>query len=399
VRKIIIAFFGVLISCGVALCAEDRPPAAQNIDAFLGKPATTGCNDTYPYWVAITGQNIGACVSKDEICRDGFLNMSVPHPYKKDTKVIVSRGLDARDTLYPISEVLTKVCGDSSAICESTSNLCRGSVPPPQYTIFYDCNDGSNRWAADSVDVGTSITIIGKGNCVNGDKTFVNWKVSPVPSGGFGVYAAGSRFTGSQPITYTMTAQWQGGGVPSSLGGSVTITGKAQVGEILEGADQTTGGMGRPRYIWLRNGIEVPSSADNTNYELTNDDLIDPTGRGGEVYMTLKVSYDNGYMISARPVGPILPAVGNDKIDDKWKEISALNRKFTADGWKDKNGNFNWARLGVDVAAGTVVGAGAGILTHSLVKKSQLKKGYESIQCVYGGGNATAAYDEMFIVR
>jgi hypothetical protein len=86
-------------------------------------------------------------------------------------------------------------------------------------------------------------------------------------------------------------------------------------------------------------------------------------------------------------------------IEEKWKEIQALDNQFKADGWKNADGNFNWARFGVDAAAGTVVGAGTGILTNYLIKNSQLKKGYESIQCVYGAPSTTSSYGESFIVR
>ena len=75
-----------------------------------------------------------------------------------------------------------------------------------------------------------------------------------------------------------------------------------------------------------------------------------------------------------------------------------MNKNFEANGWRSKDGKFNWARLGVDGAAAAVVGAGVGILTNVLMKKSQLKSGYESIQCTYGNGG-TAAYGDTFILK
>jgi hypothetical protein len=77
-----------------------------------------------------------------------------------------------------------------------------------------------------------------------------------------------------------------------------------------------------------------------------------------------------------------------------WKSLP----KAGPDGWRDKDGNFNQTRLLADAAGGAVVGAAAGILTNIAMKKAQLKKGYESIQCVYGTAGH-AAFGEQFIVQ
>jgi hypothetical protein len=85
---------------------------------------------------------------------------------------------------------------------------------------------------------------------------------------------------------------------------------------------------------------------------------------------------------------------GKDGILDIWKRVP----KMDADGWRSAEGGFNTTRLLADAAGGAVIGTAAGVLTNVLMKKSQLKSGYESVQCVYGNAGA-AAFGEQFIVQ
>ena len=73
--------------------------------------------------------------------------------------------------------------------------------------------------------------------------------------------------------------------------------------------------------------------------------------------------------------------------------INSLERSV----WKDSEGNFNTARLASDSIAGVVLGTAGGIITSKLVKKNQLKKGFEDIQC-YIGGQVVADYGDDFVV-
>jgi hypothetical protein len=272
---------------------------------------------------------------------------------------------------------------------ENISVLC---PPAPQgsYTVTYNCNNGTNlSWSSNSTNVNTPITVDGlRSDCTNGNNAFGGWLSNGV------TYQAGDTFIGNAAMTYIMTAQW--GGVPDdSVGGILVIDGVAKVGETLRANTAgVTGAVGIPTYEWSRwvapNWSPISGAIINS-YLLTSDDL--------NSQIKVKAMYANGSAESAATATVAdIDKPDIDPIDEKWAKIEALNNKFTADGWKDKNGNFNWARLGVDAAAGTVMGVTSGVLTNSLMKKSQLKKGHESIQCIYGQ-SGSAAYGETFVPR
>ncbi|MBP5707900.1 MAG: hypothetical protein J6W79_02805, partial [Alphaproteobacteria bacterium] len=65
--------------------------------------------------------------------------------------------------------------------------------------------------------------------------------------------------------------------------------------------------------------------------------------------------------------------------------------------WKNAEGNFNGARLASDSIAGVVLGTAGGLISNSLIKKSQTKKGFEDIRCTVGG-QFVADYDDDFTV-
>lgn len=96
--------------------------------------------------------------------------------------------------------------------------------------------------------------------------------------------------------------------------------------------------------------------------------------------------------------------MGESKIAEIRGRISttfgSLNSKmggFEKNVWKDAEGNFNTARLASDSIAGVVLGTAGGIITSKLVKKNQLKKGFEDIKCSIGGQNV-ASYGDSFTV-
>ncbi|MDR1207190.1 MAG: hypothetical protein LBK26_02140, partial [Rickettsiales bacterium] len=52
---------------------------------------------------------------------------------------------------------------------------------------------------------------------------------------------------------------------------------------------------------------------------------------------------------------------------------------------KDKNNNTN--RIIADATAGVVLGAVGGIVTFNIIKKNQIKNGFDDLDCVVGGNN------------
>ena len=77
-----------------------------------------------------------------------------------------------------------------------------------------------------------------------------------------------------------------------------------------------------------------------------------------------------------------------------------LEEHFTtkySDVWKDESGNFNTARLTSDSIAGVVLGTTGGIITSQVIKKNQLKRGFQDLKCVIGGQDVAAYGDEFSV--
>jgi hypothetical protein len=87
------------------------------------------------------------------------------------------------------------------------------------------------------------------------------------------------------------------------------------------------------------------------------------------------------------------------KITDTWSAIKG-NSTFS-DGnkshWTNAEGKFNTARLASDSIAGVVLGTASGLITSHVIKKNQIKKGYEDISCNVGG-QRIADYGDEFVV-
>ena len=84
-------------------------------------------------------------------------------------------------------------------------------------------------------------------------------------------------------------------------------------------------------------------------------------------------------------------------ITDKYSKIKSLSNTFEVSKWKNEDGKFNTARLASDSIAGVVLGTVGGVVTAHVVKKNQLKKGFEDLQC-YIGGQSVADWGDGFVV-
>ncbi len=82
-----------------------------------------------------------------------------------------------------------------------------------------------------------------------------------------------------------------------------------------------------------------------------------------------------------------------DQIDDKIKYLN--DTKLSV--WRDADGNFNTARLASDSIAGVVLGTAGGVITSKIVKKNQIKNGFEDLKCTIGG-QVVATYGDEFTV-
>jgi len=77
--------------------------------------------------------------------------------------------------------------------------------------------------------------------------------------------------------------------------------------------------------------------------------------------------------------------------------LKGLTGNLDTSVWKNKDGNFNTARLASDSIAGVVLGTAGGLITSNVIKKNQIKGGFEDIKCTVGG-QVVAEYGDEFMV-
>lgn len=65
--------------------------------------------------------------------------------------------------------------------------------------------------------------------------------------------------------------------------------------------------------------------------------------------------------------------------------------------WKNDEGKFNTARLVSDSVAGVVLGTVGGVVTSQVIKKNQIKNGFQDLKCTIGG-QTVATYGDEFRV-
>ena len=89
--------------------------------------------------------------------------------------------------------------------------------------------------------------------------------------------------------------------------------------------------------------------------------------------------------------------ISTTDIDTHYYNLTKMISGLKLSVWRDEKGNFNTARLVSDSIAGVVLGTVGGIVTSKLVKKNQLKKGFEDLSCTVAGQNV-AGYGDDFTV-
>jgi hypothetical protein len=76
-------------------------------------------------------------------------------------------------------------------------------------------------------------------------------------------------------------------------------------------------------------------------------------------------------------------------------ENSRQSLASDASVWKTADGKFNVARLASDSIAGVVLGTAGGIITSNVVKKNQIKRGFDDVMCTVGGQSVADWGDEF----
>ncbi|MFQ6744481.1 MAG: hypothetical protein ACLRFN_00680 [Alphaproteobacteria bacterium] len=89
--------------------------------------------------------------------------------------------------------------------------------------------------------------------------------------------------------------------------------------------------------------------------------------------------------------------VSQDKVNSAMSVLNAFAAGQDASVWRNADGKFNTARLASDATAGVILGTAGGLISNKIIKKNQIKKGFEGIGC-YVGGQVVADYGDEFTV-
>lgn len=76
-------------------------------------------------------------------------------------------------------------------------------------------------------------------------------------------------------------------------------------------------------------------------------------------------------------------------------ELEELSKDMGKSHWKNASGGFNTARLASDSVAGVVLGTVGGVITSNVIKKNQVKGGFEDLNCTVGGQRVAGFADEF----
>ncbi|MBE6458164.1 MAG: hypothetical protein E7011_05170 [Alphaproteobacteria bacterium] len=89
--------------------------------------------------------------------------------------------------------------------------------------------------------------------------------------------------------------------------------------------------------------------------------------------------------------------IARDKINSAMSVLNAFASGADVSVWKNAEGKFNTVRLASDAAAGVVLGTAGGLISNSIIKKNQIKKGFDDVKCSVGG-QIVSDYADEFVV-
>lgn len=103
---------------------------------------------------------------------------------------------------------------------------------------------------------------------------------------------------------------------------------------------------------------------------------------------------------SASCVAPVVPVNDEAALKRIEEKVNSVEKRFgdlDVSVWTTAEGNFNGARLASDSIAGVVLGTTGALITSSVVKKNQIKSGFEDIVCTVGGQTVGNYGDEISV--
>ena len=142
---------------------------------------------------------------------------------------------------------------------------------------------------------------------------------------------------------------------------------------------------------WLRE-VMAASSSDQNLKQAIKDFCKQPAG--------VEEVVESGAAASAGAAGSGVVSVNTSDtaaINNAKAVLSAFFAKAESDVsvWKNAEGKFNTARLASDLTAGVVLGTVGGLVSSVVIKKAQVKKGFEALQC-YIHGYKVADWGDVF---
>ena len=134
------------------------------------------------------------------------------------------------------------------------------------------------------------------------------------------------------------------------------------------------------------------------------DNMVDAKWLGGRcVCNDSDYVYNNGKCVKtddavAREAAAKLTADQNasrGKITTLSTTLKEMQEGFKVTVWRNEDGTFNTTRLASDSIAAVVLGTTGGLVTSHVVKKNQVNKGFDDIQCTVGGQSVAGWGDEF----
>lgn len=142
------------------------------------------------------------------------------------------------------------------------------------------------------------------------------------------------------------------------------------------------------RIIVTKKDITPPPQIEEITLNITNN-ITNNTTNSLTAITSVNVNYDDSQLQTQQKrteIGLII------------SELGRMNDSFGRSHWKTASGNFNGARLASDSIAGVVLGTAGGLITSNIIKKNQIRSGFEDLQCVIGG-QVVADYNDEFTTR
>lgn len=138
------------------------------------------------------------------------------------------------------------------------------------------------------------------------------------------------------------------------------------------------------RIIITQKNITPPPEIEEITINVTNNF----NNTQNTVINTTNITIDNSQALANQKRIDIVSIAG---------DLKNMNSEFerTRSHWKTASGNFNGARLASDSIAGVVLGTAGGLITSKVIKKNQLKNGFEDLHCAIGG-QVVADYNDEF---